>query len=297
MKKYLLLFALFFSFGSLINAQSLEANKKIARILAENWMTNQVWQYYDEQNFRFEPAGMPAKDFQTFKAEHPAMVAAFPDSKVQVLDLTGEGDKVFIRYRWQGVNKGELMPGVPATGKQIDIVGITVLTFKNGKVVMMQDYFDTALFMQQLGLMPDLAAQPDETAVLAVCKEGFEAFTTYDADRFAAVYAENGVHIDPMGNVHIGREAIRQAHKALFQMWGGKPAGDTYKWEQTKVHFTSPDLAVVNITNTSFNPTMNGTRQEQKATFTIVAVRQNGQWLAQNVQMTPVIPMNDMVGK
>jgi steroid delta-isomerase-like uncharacterized protein len=42
----------------------------------------------------------------------------------------------------------------PATGKTIELAGVTVLTVRDGKVASEHDYFDMLAVMTQLGLMP-----------------------------------------------------------------------------------------------------------------------------------------------
>ena len=78
---------------------------------------------------------------------------AYPDLHLTVDDLITEGDKVVVRWNARGTNKGELM-GMPPTGKQITLTGISILAIAGGKVVEQRTNWDTLGMLQQLGVVP-----------------------------------------------------------------------------------------------------------------------------------------------
>jgi predicted ester cyclase len=47
--------------------------------------------------------------------------------------------------------------GIPATGKEVTVSGITISRVKNGKVVEEWSNWDTLGMLQQLGVVPELA--------------------------------------------------------------------------------------------------------------------------------------------
>jgi steroid delta-isomerase-like uncharacterized protein len=57
---------------------------------------------------------------------------SFPDGRYLVNDMLSEGDKVMIRWTFQGTHMGEWM-GRPATGKQITFTGMDLWRFADGK--------------------------------------------------------------------------------------------------------------------------------------------------------------------
>lgn len=59
---------------------------------------------------------------------------SFPDGRYQVNDMIGEGDKVMIRWTFQGTHLGEWM-GRPPTGKQVTLTGIDLWRFAEGKFI------------------------------------------------------------------------------------------------------------------------------------------------------------------
>lgn len=78
---------------------------------------------------------------------------AFPDLQITIEDLIAKGDKVWVYTTTRGTNKGEFM-GMPATGKKIEVKGIDILRFVNGKAVEHWGLNDDYSMMVQLGVIP-----------------------------------------------------------------------------------------------------------------------------------------------
>jgi steroid delta-isomerase-like uncharacterized protein len=83
-------------------------------------------------------------------------LAGFPDGKITIDEQLAEGDLVASRWTGRGTQQGELM-GVPPTGRQVTVSGITISRVKNGKVVEEWSNWDTLGMLQQLGVVPELA--------------------------------------------------------------------------------------------------------------------------------------------
>jgi steroid delta-isomerase-like uncharacterized protein len=98
------------------------------------------------------PPGMP-NDREGFKAFVGANLGAFPDVKVTIDTLVAEGDKVVSRWTGTGTHTGELM-GIPATGKQVNMTGITIVRVADGKIAEFWMESDQMGMMQQLGVVP-----------------------------------------------------------------------------------------------------------------------------------------------
>lgn len=77
----------------------------------------------------------------------------YPDLQMTVDDLISEGDKVVCRWTARGKNTGPLM-GMPATGKQATVTGISILTIADGQVTEQRTNWDTLGMLQQLGVIP-----------------------------------------------------------------------------------------------------------------------------------------------
>lgn len=82
-----------------------------------------------------------------------AMVAGFPDGKWILDDAVADGDKVVARYTFRGTHQGELL-GIPATGKQVMMTGITIYRIVNGQFAEIWESYDKFGLLQQLGVLP-----------------------------------------------------------------------------------------------------------------------------------------------
>jgi steroid delta-isomerase-like uncharacterized protein len=59
--------------------------------------------------------------------------APFPDQAFTIQELVGEGQKVVVSWLWSGTHSGDI-PGFPATGRRIEMSGITVYFFAEGRL-------------------------------------------------------------------------------------------------------------------------------------------------------------------
>src|SRR5215203_1646222 len=78
---------------------------------------------------------------------------AFPDLQPTVEDQVAEGDKVVTRFSARGTHQGETEDFGPPTGNRMEITGITIERFAEGKIVEDWTNFDALGLMRQLGLM------------------------------------------------------------------------------------------------------------------------------------------------
>lgn len=79
--------------------------------------------------------------------------AAFPNLEMKVEKLLAEGDLVSVVWIARGVNTGD-GKGLHATGKSIEVRGVTVWRIVDGKIKEEWSAFDKLAVLQQLGLMP-----------------------------------------------------------------------------------------------------------------------------------------------
>ncbi len=88
---------------------------------------------------------------------YEAFWAAFPDSHLTIDDVLTEGDKLACRFSLRATHQGELM-GIPASGKPIQLPGITILRFREGKCVERWSQADFLGLLQQIGAIPSPGA-------------------------------------------------------------------------------------------------------------------------------------------
>lgn len=74
----------------------------------------------------------------------------FPDTEITVEDIFAVDDKVAARWVATGTHSGHGL-GVPPSGKRIQITGITIARFKDGKIVEGWDNWDRLGMLEQIG--------------------------------------------------------------------------------------------------------------------------------------------------
>ncbi len=92
-------------------------------------------------------------DVESAVAGYRAFFAGFPDIHFEILDTIADGEKVAMRFQVTGTHKGEFQ-GIPATGRAMNVQGMTILHFGGGKLVERWNQFDQMSLMQQLGVIP-----------------------------------------------------------------------------------------------------------------------------------------------
>jgi len=98
------------------------------------------------------PPGLPG-----WKQAHRQMLAAVPDRRVCIEDVFGEGDKVVVRARLTGTNRGGLpWANVPPNDRPIDMEYITIYRIAGGKVVECWALNDMMSLVRQIGADLDL---------------------------------------------------------------------------------------------------------------------------------------------
>jgi len=84
---------------------------------------------------------------------------AFPDARLNIDFLVGEGEQVVAVFTVTGTNTGPFM-AQPATGLAITFSGMHYYRLKNGRVVTARYEHDLLGLMEQLGMLP-LGSRPD----------------------------------------------------------------------------------------------------------------------------------------
>ena len=77
----------------------------------------------------------------------------FPDIKVTVEDQVAEGDLVGSRHSSHGTHTDDFM-GIPASGKEATVTGMTITRIADGKMVEAWTCWDALGMFEQLGMAP-----------------------------------------------------------------------------------------------------------------------------------------------
>lgn len=78
----------------------------------------------------------------------------FSENHFEIVDQIAEGDKVATYVILRCVHSKASYQGVPPSGKQIEVGGVTLERIKDGKIVERRVYSDRLGMMRQLGLIP-----------------------------------------------------------------------------------------------------------------------------------------------
>jgi len=140
---------------------SAESNKALARRLMEEAFNAGNIDVVDElvaTGFVNHDAAAPESTvgLDAAKASIEGYRAAFPDLRITVEDQIADDDRVVTRWSAKGTHQGELM-GMPATGKQSTVTGITIDRIVDGRIAESWTNWDTLGMLQQLGVVPALA--------------------------------------------------------------------------------------------------------------------------------------------
>ena len=95
------------------------------------------------------PAGL-SPGIAGLKAFYSGLWKAFPDCRLELSNVVTQGDRVATMYTFRATHRGEFM-GVPATGRRVEITGMTILRFVGDRCVERWDVADMLSLMQQIG--------------------------------------------------------------------------------------------------------------------------------------------------
>ena len=85
-------------------------------------------------------------------AYYANFVTGFSNRQFIIKETFAQGNKLVKYWQFKGKHTGSFF-GIPATNKEVDVIGCTIATIINGKITEEQDFFDNLVFLQQLGLM------------------------------------------------------------------------------------------------------------------------------------------------
>ncbi|GAC1355268.1 MAG: ester cyclase [Ktedonobacteraceae bacterium] len=137
---------------------STEDNKALVRrFYEEGWNPGNL-AVFDElfaPNYVLHDPGFPEpiRGPEGFKQYYTTYSTAFPGNQFTVEAYIAEGDTVVSRWTARGTHTGNLM-GIPPTGKQVTVTGITINHIANGKIAEDWTNYDMLGMVQQLGVIP-----------------------------------------------------------------------------------------------------------------------------------------------
>lgn len=79
-------------------------------------------------------------------------ISGFSNRQFIIKETFAQGNKLVKYWQFKGKHTGNFF-GIPATNKDVDVIGCTIATIVNGKITEEQDFMDNLEFFRQLGLM------------------------------------------------------------------------------------------------------------------------------------------------
>ena len=104
-----------------------------------------------------DPAPGQAPGPEGYRQFFTELRTAFPDLKINVAHLVADADNVAFAYKVTGTQQGAFM-GFAPTGKRIQVRGMQISKFANGKMIERWGSSDQLGMLQQLGLAPTATA-------------------------------------------------------------------------------------------------------------------------------------------
>lgn len=99
-----------------------------------------------------DATGNPVRGPDEYRAFYAQFRQAFPDIVVTVEDTIAEGDLVAARCSVRGKHGGDGL-GIAATQSPVEFTGITIVRWKDGKIVEAWNNFDFMTMYRQVGAL------------------------------------------------------------------------------------------------------------------------------------------------
>jgi predicted ester cyclase len=134
---------------------STDANLAALHDAVEQWNAGNLEGYlalYDPEAVLHGYAGV-GPGLSGIRSFYQAFWAAFPGSRLVLEDVFASGDKVACRLVLQGEHGGAFQ-GIAATNAQINVPGITILEFRQGRCIRRWSQMDTIGLLRQIGAFP-----------------------------------------------------------------------------------------------------------------------------------------------
>ena len=108
-------------------------------------------QYYASNLICHRPPYPDIEDLHSYKEWQGNFRQAFPDVKIEIVEILGDGNTVAARMTYSGTHTGILGTDIQPTGKHVSGLGCMIWHWKGDKVVEEWEYWDELGFWQQLG--------------------------------------------------------------------------------------------------------------------------------------------------
>ena len=132
-----------------------QANEETMCRLVDEVINNRCLAVIDDiihPDYVYRAPGQELHGRQALRALLSDYQAALPDLQVKIDDLVCTENKAVLLFTLTGTHENELM-GIPATGKQVNINGMTCSRFDRGQIIEEWELLDQLTLFQQLGMV------------------------------------------------------------------------------------------------------------------------------------------------
>lgn len=160
MKNSILAYLLIFSSLVFSQKNDVESNIKLYTQVWDNVINKGQIDQINTKNFHesvimvMNPVNIVG--IEGFKSYYQNFLTGFSEIQFTIKKIFGQEENLVKHWHFKGRHTGDFF-GLPATGKSVDIEGVTIIKMKNGKIYKEQDFMDTLIFQQQLGLISNSA--------------------------------------------------------------------------------------------------------------------------------------------
>jgi steroid delta-isomerase-like uncharacterized protein len=103
--------------------------------------------------FTYHLGSQPGLDREGMRRFLAMTRVAFPDWRVEPVEVVGEADVVAVRWQGEVTHRGPFH-GIPPTGRRITVSGINLYKLEGDKVAAEWEQTDTLGMLRQLGVLP-----------------------------------------------------------------------------------------------------------------------------------------------
>src|SRR5438477_1519545 len=132
-------------------------NERLLQAWGRNWTSHDLPAilslFPDDVIYEDETMGVVNRSKGELKAFAEDFFKIFPDVTFELKAHFAAANLGGAEWVMRGTQRGD-MPGIPATGKHVEVRGASVLEFVNGKIKRCSDYWDMATLLRQLGVLP-----------------------------------------------------------------------------------------------------------------------------------------------
>ena len=119
------------------------------RLIEEVWNGVREESVYELVDLRYRgEAGVGPEGYLSWPRDRRV---SFPDQQFEILQIVVDGDRVAVRWRGTGTQRGPFGP-VPPTGRTVDYQGASFMRFADGRVVENWSVNELFTVLQQLGV-------------------------------------------------------------------------------------------------------------------------------------------------